>query len=722
MTDIVRVENEYYVRATSALADDRTRVLKYGDLFGVFNRYGDVEALGPVQFGLFYLESRHLSRMTLRINQRQPLLLSSTIREDNAFLSVDMTNLDSPADSNSSIARGTLHAFRSMFLDEASCYTQLRLANFGLQPVTVTVQFQFDADFVDIFEVRGTQRERHGKRLPADVNKHEVILAYHGLDDVMRRTRLRFSPDPSFLNGQEARFELRLQSKAEATLYVTATCQHDSKAHSASRYYEAYDRLKQRTEMAALNGCKVDTSGKQFNSWIARSAADLDMLTRGNPEGPFPYAGVPWYSTVFGRDSLITALQCLWIAPRVAESVLKSLAKTQGKEEDPERDEEPGRIIHEIRRGEMAALDEVPFGHYYGSVDSTPLFLMLAGAYFQRTNDLELIEEIWPNIEAGLRWIDAYGDFDHDGFVEYRQDSPRGLQQQGWKDSQDSVFHRDGRLADGPIALCEVQGYVYAAKRAIAAVVRAHGKPDLSRKLLREAEQLQEEFEKSFWIPELNTYALALDGKKRQCQVRTSNAGQTLFAGIARRELAHRLARTLFEEDMFSGWGVRTLGASEARYNPMSYHNGSVWPHDNALIGFGLARYGLQRETVQILVALYEASLQMDLQRLPELYCGFHRRPDSGGPTLYPVACAPQAWASGSVYLLLQACMGMEIYAPKKRIVFSDPFLPPSLDELRVESLRIAGAAIDLIFRRYGEGVSIECTRKEGELEVLNFI
>lgn len=722
MADIVRVENEYYVRATSALADDRTRVLKCGDLFGVFNRYGDIEALGPVQFGLFFVESRHLSRFSLGINHRQPLLLSSTIREDNAFLSVDMTNLDSPAESDGNIARGTLHVFRSMFLDEASCYTQLRLANFGLQPVQATVQIQFDADFADIFEVRGTQRERHGKRLPPDVDNHEVTLAYHGLDDVMRRTRLRFSPDPNFLSGQEARFELRLQSKAEATLYVTTICQHNSRAPSTCRYYEAYERLRQRDEIAPLNGCKVESSSKQFNSWIARSAADLDMLTRGNPEGPFPYAGVPWYSTVFGRDSLITALECLWIAPRIAKCVLKNLAKTQGKEEDPQRDEDPGKIIHEIRRGEMAALGEVPFGQYYGSVDSTPLFVMLAGMYFQRTNDFELLEELWPNIEAALRWVDRYGDSDKDGFVEYQQKSEHGLQQQGWKDSQDSVFHRDGKLAEGPIALCEVQGYVYAAKCAIAAAARARGRCDLAARLHAEAEELQSKFERQFWIPELNMYALALDGKKRPCRVRTSNSGQTLFSRIASRDRARRMAQALFAEDMFSGWGVRTVGANEARYNPMSYHNGSVWPHDNALIGFGLARYGLEQETIRILLGLYEASLQMDLQRLPELFCGFHRRPDSGGPTLYPVACSPQAWASGAVYLLLQACMGMEIYAPEKRIVFKDPFLPRGLDELRIESLRIGDATVDFFFRRCGKGASIEATRKDGELEVLKFI
>ncbi|PWT85641.1 MAG: amylo-alpha-1,6-glucosidase, partial [Acidobacteria bacterium] len=622
-----------------------------------------------------------------------------------------------------SLPRGTLHAFRSIFLDTCSCYTQLRLSNYGLEPVSATVHFQFDADFADIFEVRGTPRESRGIRLATEVNGNEAVLAYEGLDGVVRRTRVRFSPAPDFVGTEEARFQLRMAPKAQTILYVTVTCEQDTLAPPvAPRYCDAYDHLTQDGDITPLHECKLETSSKRFNALLARSEADLDMLTRGNVEGPYPYAGVPWFSTVFGRDGIITALECLWMTPSIAKCVLQNLAETQATDENPEQDAEPGKIIHEIRRGEMARLGEVPFGRYYGSVDSTPLFVLLAGEYFQRTNDNCFIDSIWPNLEAALRWMDVYGDADADGFVEYQQKSEKGLQQQGWKDSYDSVFHSDGRLAEGPIALCEVQGYVYAAKRSLARLARVRGLMEFAKELDRQAESLRVAFERRFWSDELDFYILALDGEKRPCQVRTSNPGHALYCGIASADHARITGQTLLSESMYSGWGVRTVGANEARYNPMSYHNGSVWPHDNALIGFGLSRYGLQSETVRLLMGLYEASLQFDLQRLPELFCGFHRRPDSGGPTQYPVACAPQAWAAGSVYLLLQACMGIAIHAPERKIVFSRPVLPPNLEEIRVDGLRVGDASVDLILKRHDRDVSIEARHKQGDLEIVKCI
>ena len=722
LKDVLKVEDQYYVRATSSLADDRTRVLKYGETFAVFNRMGDVEALGPVQFGIFYADTRHLSRFTLRINGREPMLLSSTIREHNGFLAVDLSNVDNTVDSKIELHRGTIHLFRCKFLDRACCHEQIRVLNYNLETLQASFSVRFDADFADIFEVRGTPRKREGERLPSRVQTDEVTLAYRGLDDVERRTRIHFSPAPQSLTEEHAQFDLTLKPKQEMLLNINVQCTHGDEQGAAIPYPTAFKTLHQRVESGPLRQCRISTSSKRFNTFLARSEADLSMLLEGNPEENYPYAGVPWFSTVFGRDGIITALECLWLAPEIAKGVLQFLAEVQATEKDTARDAEPGKILHEMRRGEMAALGEVPFGKYYGSVDATPLFLILAGAYYTRTGDLEFIKSIWSNILAALEWIGKYGDVDGDGFVEYQQKSTNGLSQQGWKDSYDSVFYSDGRLAEPPIALCEVQSYVYGAKRAVALLAEARGDGASRDRLNAEAAKLKQKFAAEFWSPELRTYVLALDGKKKPCNVRASNAGHALFTGIAEREHASTLAETLTNDEMFSGWGVRTLAASEVRYNPMSYHNGSVWPHDNALIGLGLSLYGEQEKSVRILSGLYEASLHFDLHRLPELFCGFHKRGDGGGPTHYPVACAPQAWASGAAYLLLLSCMGMNISAQEKKISFANPVLPANLDELRIEHLRVGPARVDLLLKRHSRGIAVEVLRKDGELEIVKSI
>jgi glycogen debranching enzyme len=719
LTDIVRVADEYYVRASSALVDDRTRVLKSGDTFAVLNRYGDIEDLGFSQFGIFHAESRHLSRFALRLNQQQPLLLSSTVREDNAFLSVDVTNVDTALNTDHGLPRGTVHLFRSQFLSGATRYEHIRILNYGLAPVRLTLQFEFDADFADIFEVRGTRRARKGDRLPDCVEGDAAVLAYKGLDGVFRRTRIEFTPRPVLLTTNEALFNVSLGPQEETSIYSTVACQRDAATNEIVPFQTAFRALQNESDRALADECEITTSSESFNSWIHRSSADLRMLTEGNPEGPYPYAGVPWFSTVFGRDGIITALECLWTAPQMAECVLKYLAATQATEEIDEQDAEPGKILHEMRRGEMAATKEVPFGRYYGSVDSTPLFVMLAGAYFQRTGNLAVIRDIWPNVKRALRWIETYGDRDQDGFVEYEQRASKGLVQQGWKDSQDSVFHANGEMAEPPIALCEVQGYAYAAKRAGAALARALSEPELAAGWDTAAETLKAKFDEAFWSNELGSYVLALDGQKKQCRVRASNAGHALFCEIASARNAQAAAASLMSEHSFCGWGIRTVAAGEARYNPMSYHNGSVWPHDNALAALGFSLYGLQDHVARIIEGLHDASRHVELHRLPELFCGFHKRPDTSGPTLYPVACSPQAWAAGSVFMLLQACLGLTINAPEQEIRFTKPTLPKALTELRIKNLRVAGATADLRIYQQADSAQIEILSKTGNLEIV---
>jgi glycogen debranching enzyme len=427
---------------------------------------------------------------------------------------------------------------------------------------------------------------------------------------------------------------------------------------------------------------------------------------------------VPWFSTPFGRDALWTAIEVLWLNPGIAVGVLRFLAATQARELDESVDAEPGKIIHEMREGEMAALGEIPLGRYYGSVDATPLFLVLAALYYQRTADLELVKALWPNLLAALAWMERWGDADGDGFVEYERRCKGGLQQQGWKDSRDSVFHRDGTLAEPPIALCEVQGYAYAARLGMAALARALGLDEKATELEAAAGELRQRFDAAFWCEELGTYALALDGKKLPCRVRTSNAGHCLYTGIALPQRVERLAASLMAEDMFTGWGIRTLAAGEQHYNPMSYHNGSIWPHDNAIVAAGLAGAGHKNRAAQILSGLHEASLFVEMHRLPELFCGFPRRAHQG-PTLYPVACSPQAWAAAAPFMLLQAVLGMRIDACARRLTFEHPTLPRTLQDVTIGNLRVGDAEVDLRLHRYPEDVGINVLRKVGRLEVV---
>lgn len=721
-SEVIRVQDKFYVLASSALADDRTRVLKYGDTFAVFNRYGDIETFGKDDLGLFQSETRHLSRMVLQLNNQSPLLLGSEICDDNAFLSVDLTNLDETVDGTQNLARGTIHIYRSKFLDEGICYEHLRVTNHGVSSMSFSLQFEFDADFADIFEVRGAKRGKRGSYEPSAVDIDSAVFNYLGLDNVRRTTRVQFSPIPHVLTAKSAQYDISLSAREEWTISITVICERNAVPRPVQAYSTAFEKRSQQVEQSGFEGCRITTSSKRFNKWLARSDADLRMMIQGNPEGSYPYAGVPWFNTVFGRDGIITAMECLWMAPVISEGVLRYLAETQATRTEPERDAEPGKIVHEIRRGEMAALGEVPFGRYYGSVDSTPLFVMLAGGYFLRTNNLKFVKSIWPNILRALEWIDHYGDLDGDGFVEYSKRSKHGLSQQGWKDSSDSISHANGRLADPPIALCEVQAYVYAAKRSAALIAQAVGDEKLAAKLETQAAKLQRDFERSYWNENLQSYVLALDGDKQQCCVRASNAGHALFCCIASPEHARIVAQTLLSESMFSGWGVRTLAAGEVRYNPMSYHNGSVWPHDNALIALGLSLCGFQDLTTTILSGLYESCLHMDLRRMPELFCGFHRRKDfrdSGGPILYPVACSPQTWAAASVYLLLRAVLGINIRAADRTIHFVNPTLPPYLDEIGIQDLRVGDAKVDLVIRRDFKGVDVEVARKEGDIEII---
>ncbi len=533
VSDIVEIGDQYYILATSILAQHQDRVLKHDDTFALFDRFGDIKPVGRGEEGLFSHGTRFLSRLLVRVGRDRPMLLSSRVKEDNGLLAIDLTNFDVAPRGKLEVQRGTVYLARTILLWDGVCYERLSVRNFSRKPVELELVVSFDADYMDIFEVRGLQRRERGTRLPTRVDGNVAVLGYRGLDGVERRTRITVTPPPAALHPGEARLPVRLEPRGEVTYWLTVACELAGQTPTPLPFATALDRATECLQNRSRSGCGILTSNEQFNDWLSRSRADLALMITDTADGPYPYAGIPWFSTPFGRDALITALESLWVKPDLARGVLRFLALRQADRTIPVQDAQPGKILHELRSGEMAALGEVPFAAYYGSHDSTPLFVMLAAAYYERTGDRAFTEWIWPHVERALGWIERDADPDGDGFLEYLRQSPEGLVQQGWKDSSDSVWHQDGHLAEGSIALCELQAYAYASWRGGAELARALGLEEAARRYDRKAEQLRERFESVFWSEPLGTYALALDGQKRPCLVRSSNAGHTLLCGIA---------------------------------------------------------------------------------------------------------------------------------------------------------------------------------------------
>ena len=706
------------IPAETSLQEQRPRALKHGDTFAVYDHNGDILAGAGSPEGLFHADTRHLSRLQLSIDGARPMLLSSGLRDDNAALICDLSNPDiHDGAGHCVLAHDRLHIRRVRLLWDAVAYERIAIKNFDRKIQRITITLIFAADFADIFEVRGATRERRGRYEPEQVSADTVTLAYTGLDHRLRETQLRFEPPPTSLTTRRADYEINLAPGETTAIFVEIGCEALPATQSARRaFFRAFLNARRGLRASSSRAASIATSNQILNEAVRRNVADLYMLCTQTPEGLYPYAGIPWFSTAFGRDAIITALQTLWFDPAIARGVLGHLAANQATDFDERADAEPGKILHELRRGEMAELGEVPFRRYYGSVDSTPLFVMLAGAYLERTDDIETLKLLWPNIEAALTWIEVHGDRDRDGFVEYHRQTEQGLANQGWKDSQDSISHADGSLAQGPIALVEVQAYVYAAWRAAAAISHRFGDAARASNLSTRAEAMRRRFDTHFYDEALGTYVLALDGEKRPCRVRSSNAGHALFAGVALAERAATVASTLMTS--FSGFGIRTLAASEARYNPMSYHNGSIWPHDNALIAAGFARYGLRQHAARIFEGLFEASTYMDLRRLPELFCGFPRQ-RGAGPVFYPVACSPQAWATAAPILLMQSCLGLRFDPCGNRISFDRPTLPSFLDDVVLRGLANANASVDVSLKRSGVDVVVQVLRRSGACEVV---
>jgi glycogen debranching enzyme len=689
---------------------ERTHTLKQDDCFGLFNEIGDIDAEARTEAGLYRTGVRHLSRFTLTVAGQRPLLLAANPRDDNVLLTVNLTNPDVRGDAGRIILpRGTLHITRSRFILAGVFHEMIRVRNFALSTVAVELVVRFGCDFENIIDVRAQRRVDAGRARFERLERDSVVQGYLGADELVHETVVDCHTAPDAISADALRYRLQIGSRGEKTIALAVGCRSATQPVQISTFARSLAAAEEKARTEGRPPCQVDSTDQSFNAWMQRATADIGMMLTSTPHGRVPAAGLPWLDAVFGRDAIIVALQTLWAWPDIARNVLRFLAATQSTDTFAASGAEPGKILNEARGGDVPP-------NYFGS-DTTPLFVHLAGAYYARTADLDFIGELWPAISQALTWIDVYGDVDGDGFVESRL---RGgsAPQFGWKSSPDSVFHADGSLAEGPVALCEVQGYVYGAKLGAARIARSLGEMPRAISLVEAAQALQARFNSAFWCQDIESFALALDGAKQPCRVRTSNPGHCLYTGIAHAERGRQIIAGFGDEQMFSGWGVRTVAESELRFNPMSYHNGAVWPHDNSLLAAGAARYDDKAFALRILTAQFEAAKSFDLLRLPELFCGFRRR-GRELPLLSPVACSPQAVAAGATFLLLQSVLGIAIDALDRQIVLAHPVMPEGFEEIRVKNLSVGEASVDFTVRRHGGSVSASVERREGKLDLV---
>jgi glycogen debranching enzyme len=718
---VVQVSPDFDIHASSLSSRRATRVLVNGESFAVFEAGGDILEAPNEPLGFFHRDTRYLSRFELKVAGETPYYLNSYASRENAQLRINLSNPDlGLRGEESELPRNSIQIERNWVIAGAALFHKLSVRNFARLRLEISFDFLFGVDFADVFEVRGFKRTNLRPHADPEVTGNAVTFLYRGLDEVRRFTKIIFESPPATLETDRASFlfTLKPDEQKELEVRIVSGCgEADAGSQTPTRFDDALGQ--RRSEIARFDAgwARISASHESLDLLLQRSAADLTSMIRFAPEGTFLMAGIPWFATLFGRDSILTALFALPFNPALAVGTLKTLASLQGSQVDQRRDEQPGKIVHEIRAGELAATGEVPFGRYYGSVDATPLFLWLLGRYVETTGDLELAEQLWSNAERALDWIERSGDCDGDMYVEYWRETPQGLANQGWKDSFDAISHANATLARPPIALCEVQGYVYAAYASIADVARRLGCDELAARLKQRAATLRSRFSRDFWLEHERTVAIALDGDKKPCRVMSSNAGHCLATGLLNREQADALAERLMGEEMFTGWGVRTLSARERRYNPMSYHNGSVWPHDNAIIAAGLARFKKHQEAVRILDGLLQAAGQLKTGSLPELFCGFPRD-ERLGPVPYPVACHPQAWSGASIFMIVQAMLGIQVMGFDRKLIIDSPAMPAWLDWLKIENLKVGDGEVSLMVRRAPEGTSVGIIERRGAVSV----
>lgn len=718
-----------------------TLTVKDDDLFFVTDTLGNISGCslndGNPSMGLFCADTRFISRLELQIEGHSPVLLSSTA--DKGFsLSVLCTN----PKIEDRLRADTIGIRRELVLNGA-LFEELEVTNYSTSSISFELSISFDADFVDLFEVRGFGRDNRGRllrlveptpeegTLTGDNNlssqnqspgrEQSLTLAYQGLDNLVMESRIQFQHrTPDYFKGYTAVWQLELASHETQKLGYRVnmlTNNNSSSTVSAAvtlAQAKAGELMEEQNWVQQITQIRSDKS--LFNRAIERAEQDMYLLRQSFGKYKTVSAGVPWFSTLFGRDSLITASQTLMLNPQIAKETLILLASYQGKIDDEWCEEEPGKILHELRLGEMARCQEIPHTPYYGTVDATPLWLMLYAEYYAWTHDLELLEQLWSNALAAMDWIDR--NTKQTGYLTYSLRSKRGLINQGWKDSGDCIVNRKGEIASGAIALCEVQAYVYAAKLRLAEIAKIKKRLDLSDRWQEEARNLKFRFNRDFWVEDQDFCALALDGDGNQVDSITSNPGHCLHLGIFTPEKAYSVAERLRAPDMFNGWGIRTLSSLSPAYNPMGYHIGSVWPHDNSLTAMGLRSLGLVDQALELFEGLFDMTNRQPYHRPPELFCGYERSGDNA-PVQYPVACTPQAWATGSIFQLLQTIVNLVPDAANNCLRIIDPNLPESITRLSVHNLRVGTTILDLEFERSGSTTGCRVAKKRGNLRVV---
>jgi glycogen debranching enzyme len=688
--------------AHQVLIDDYL-VAKHDRCFLLVDEHGDILPAGHCGLGLFHDDTRMVSQYALTFRGGPASLLSS--RATSMYgLQVDLAIGDRDFGGDSWDPKNIIHVRREILLSD-HMEERLTLTSFLPRALDFWAELEVGCDFADIFEVRGWKRDERGQFYEPVAGEGSLCFAYRGRDGRLLRSRVRFSGPPAEVRAGRARWAMVLEPGRPHVIEWAIVPETDGgEDDDAGATPAALDRgvVARAYDEWRAECARWTTDVEQFNGALERAAVDLRGLYTEIDGEEVITAGIPWYSTVFGRDSIITSLQALTLSPRMARDTLRYLARHQGAKEDPYTEEQPGKILHELRRGELARSGEIPHVPYYGTIDATPLWLILLHETWRWTGDEGLVRELLPNAERALAWIDRYGDIDGDGLVEYARTSEKGLVNQGWKDSGDGVPFPDGTLPDPPIALVEVQGYVHDAKLRMAQLYRVLGDEGRADRLRDEADRLRALIQDRFWLDELGTFALALDGEKRPLATSTTNAGHLLWSRVPTPEQAASMARVLMGDDMFSGWGIRTLSAAHPVYNPMSYHNGSVWPHDNAIVGLGLALSDQRWAPPRILTALHDVAAGMRDLRLPELFCGMPRG-HAPVPVQYPVSCVPQAWAAGAFFMLLQATAGFLPDAPQGCLHVRDPRLPPFLRELTVAGLRIGDSRVTMRLTREGD-------------------